>query len=116
MGASAFSAISIGAAAALALALAAVGAGSVEAQRLSGVADAAAFAAADVLAGYATGDACGRAGEVATAQGATVRMCELSGRTATIEVAGDYAGIPVVATARAGPPPDGASSREDPPS
>lgn len=91
--------------AALALAFGAVGGAAVAAQRVSGAADGAALAAADALSGFAAGDPCARAGEVAAAHRTRVVICEVSGRDATIVVEGSFGAIPVRAASRAGPPP-----------
>ncbi|SDH77841.1 hypothetical protein [Agrococcus jejuensis] len=71
--------------------------------RVDAAADAAALSAADAAAGWASDDPCTRAGMVAAANGATVVACSLEGLTATI-VAADAGGLPVRATAVAGPP------------
>ncbi|GAA3657251.1 Rv3654c family TadE-like protein [Microbacterium marinilacus] len=92
-------------AAVLVLGLAASGAAAVESQRVAGVADAAALAAADTVSGAIAGDPCARASEVAAAQRATLAGCSLDGLIATVSVASTFVGLPVRATARAGPPP-----------
>lgn len=94
-----------GAAAVLMLGLASAGAAAVESQRVAGIADAAALAAADAASGAVPGDPCPRAAEVAGAQRASVTSCTLDGLVATVTVAATFAGLPVNATARAGPPP-----------
>ena len=94
----------IGLTAALAVSLAAVGGAAAEAQRASGIADAAALAAADALSGFAAGDPCDRAARIASAQAASVTSCDLDGLVATVSVSTRYARIPVAAVARAGPP------------
>ncbi|WP_156760487.1 Rv3654c family TadE-like protein [Microbacterium karelineae] len=109
MGASVVTAAAIGVAASLAVGCAVVGAAATESQRAAGIADAAALAAADALSGFAAGEPCARAAAVADAQGAGVRSCEVVGREATIEISTGFAGLPVIAIARAGPPPGGAS-------
>lgn len=95
----------VGGIASLVVALSVVGGAAGEAQRIAGVVDAAALAAADALSGFATGEPCDRAARVADAQGAAAVRCEIAGLDAIVEVAGDFAGIPVAAVARAGPPP-----------
>lgn len=109
MGASVLTAAAIGAAATLALGCVVVGAAATEAQRVAGIADAAALAAADALSGFAAGDPCAQAAAVAEPQAATMRNCAVSGREATIEISTTLAGLPIVAIARAGPPPGSAS-------
>ncbi|MER7796314.1 helicase [Microbacterium sp. NPDC096154] len=94
-----------GAAAVLALGLTAAGGAAVESQRIAAVADAAALAAADAASGAVAGEPCARATEVAGAQRASVTLCALDGLVATVTVGARYAGLPVSATARAGPPP-----------
>ncbi|GGH43364.1 Rv3654c family TadE-like protein [Microbacterium album] len=89
----------------LMLGLAATGSAAVESQRMAGVADAAALAAADTASGAVGGDPCVRAAQVAGAQRASLVSCELDGLVATVTVSATFAGMPVVATARAGPPP-----------
>jgi len=104
MGASVLTAGAVGCAATLAMGLAVVGGAAVAGQRASGIADAGALAAADALAGFATGDPCGRASQVVSAQGASVTSCDTDGLIATIRVSMTYARFPVTAAARAGPP------------
>ncbi|NHI17557.1 helicase [Microbacterium excoecariae] len=105
MGASIAAAAAVCVAAGLAVGVAGVGAAAAEAQRVSGVADAAALAAADAAAGYATGEPCERAARVAAAQGAVVASCGLEGMTVTVVAEGAFGRFPVRAAARAGPPP-----------
>ncbi|WP_238439425.1 helicase [Microbacterium sp. JZ31] len=105
MAGSALAAGVAGATAALMLGLTLAGAAAVESQRIASVADAAALAAADAASGAITGDPCGRAAEVAGAQRASVASCALDGLIATVTVGATFAGLPVGATARAGPPP-----------
>lgn len=73
-------------------------------QAVAGAADAAALAAADVAVGIHPGFPCEAAGRVAAANGADVLECELDGLVATIVVGRHILGIPVTATATAGPP------------
>ncbi|WP_375385596.1 helicase [uncultured Microbacterium sp.] len=89
----------------LAVGLVTAGAAAVFSQRLAGVADAAALAAADAASGAVQGVPCDRAAEIAAAGGAAMRSCELDGLIATIVVAAEFARLPAVAAARAGPPP-----------
>lgn len=95
----------VGFTAALALGLAAVGGAAGESQRVAGVADAVALAAADTAAGFASGAPCTRASDVANAAGVDVVSCVVDDLTATVEIVGSFARIPVSARARAGPPP-----------
>ncbi|MFJ6652794.1 Rv3654c family TadE-like protein [Microbacterium sp. NPDC091313] len=91
-----------------AIALCAMAGASVHAQRLAGAADAAALAAADAASGAVPGVPCDRAAEVAAMAGASVTACELDGLIATVTVAAPWGALPAAATARAGPPPEGA--------
>ncbi|MBS1674183.1 MAG: helicase [Actinobacteria bacterium] len=90
----------------LAFGAAAVGAAGAVSQRAAGAADSAALAAADITSGAVPvdGDACAVAERVAAAHGATVDECRIDGLIATVRVTTVYAGVPVVASARAGPP------------
>ncbi|GAB2514430.1 hypothetical protein GCM10027064_10380 [Microbacterium petrolearium] len=90
---------------ALMVGLLAVGGAGVASQRIAGVADAAALAAADAASGAISGDPCGRAAEVAEAQGAAVAECAVDDIVVTLAVEGRYAGLVVAGRARAGPPP-----------
>jgi secretion/DNA translocation related TadE-like protein len=74
-------------------------------QSVAAAADAAALAAADVAVGRAPGYPCEVAAYVAAANGASVTACDLDGLVATIMVQRTLLGVPVVATATAGPPP-----------
>lgn len=89
----------------LTVAFVTVGAGAATGQRLSGAADAAALAAADAASGAVSGVPCERAADLAAAHDATVTGCEIDGLVATVTVASRFVGLPVTATARAGPPP-----------
>lgn len=104
MGGSALAASVVGGLAVFAMGLAAAGGASAESQRMAGVADAAALAAADAASGAVTGVACERAAEIASAQSAAIVSCSLEGLVATVVVEGRFAGLPVSAAARAGPP------------
>lgn len=79
----------------------------VERQRTAGAADAAALAAADVLAGLEVGEPCDSAGTVAAATGHRVVACALHGPVATVTVSAIGSGPRVSATASAGPDSDG---------
>jgi secretion/DNA translocation related TadE-like protein len=100
----------VAAVAGLTVAFGAVAAASVHGQRVASAADAAALAAADAASGAVTGVPCERAVEVAATAGAEVVSCELDGLIATVTVAAPFGVIPASATARAGPPPEPASS------
>ncbi|MFT4234707.1 MAG: helicase [Microbacterium sp.] len=89
----------------LMLGLAAVGGAAAESQRVAGIADAAALAAADAASGAVSGDPCELAAEVAGISGAIVASCTVEGLIATVEVRTAFDGFEVAAAARAGPPP-----------
>jgi len=99
---------------ALASGLASVGAAAAWSQRLAGAADAAALAAADAASGAVDGDPCGRAEELAVASGAVVATCQLDELIATVTVSATFGPITSTASARAGPPPEGATSTGSP--
>ncbi|GAB3132332.1 hypothetical protein GCM10027057_04430 [Marisediminicola antarctica] len=71
----------------------------------AGAADAAALAAADAAVGIVPGPPCDRAGQVATANGTTLRACQIDGVIVTVRVAVTAAGFGVGASATAGPAP-----------
>ena len=75
-------------------------------QAVSGAADAAALAAADVRSGAMAGFPCEAAATVARANGARLDACELDGLVATVRVSASVLGLPVRASATAGPPPE----------
>lgn len=95
----------VGVTAVLAVGLVAVGGAAVQAQRVAGVADAAALAAADAASGALTGAPCDRAAQVVATISARLTRCELDDLIATVTVEGRLAGLTVAASARAGPPP-----------
>lgn len=100
-------AMSVGAVAvtaALTVGFVTAGAGAAFSQRLAGVADAAALAAADAASGAVAGAPCDRAGEVAEANGVSLAACEVDVLTATVTVTARFAGLAATAVARAGPP------------
>ncbi len=100
-------ALSVGAlalTAALAVGCASVGAAAAHAIRLSGVADAAALAAADAASGAIGGVPCERASEIAERAGATLAACVIEGMIATVRVDDPFGLLPASARARAGPP------------
>ena len=88
----------------LSLAFTTAGAAAVFSQRLAGVADAAALAAADAASGLVDGAPCDRAAEVAAAAGADVSVCDLDGLIATVTVSATFVRFATTASARAGPP------------
>ncbi len=88
----------------LALGCAAAGAASSRAVWVSGVADAAALAAADVASGLATGIPCERAAELAARSGVHLETCEMADAVATVSVWSPFGPLSVRAQARAGPP------------
>jgi len=94
----------VGCVTALTVGLASIAAASVFGQRLAGVADAAALAAADAASGAVTGVPCERAQQVAAAGGADVGVCDLDGLIATVTVTASFGVLPASASARAGPP------------
>lgn len=81
------------------------GAASLVAARAASTADAAALAGADTAAGFADGDPCARASEIAHVGGATVDECILDGLTATVSVSIPFGPFRATAVARAGQPP-----------
>jgi secretion/DNA translocation related TadE-like protein len=91
-------------AATLSLSFVAVGSAAAFSQRLAGVADAAALAAADAASGAVDGEPCERAGQVAAASGARVTSCALEDLVATITVTAEFGRFTGSASARAGPP------------
>ena len=74
-------------------------------QRAVAAADAAALAAADVAVGIVAGFPCQAAASVAQANSARLAACEVDGLVATVHVTSTVAGLPVGASATAGPPP-----------
>ncbi len=89
----------------LAVGYAAAGAASVEAVRLSGVADAVALAAADTVSGAIPGIPCERAAQMAAHGGAHLDSCAVDGAVATVAVSARHGLFVMRARARAGPPP-----------
>jgi secretion/DNA translocation related TadE-like protein len=73
-------------------------------QRVIGAADLAALAAADAASGVIGGVPCEVAAGVARANGARLAGCESSGLVVTVTAVGSFAGIPIEARSRAGPP------------
>lgn len=74
-------------------------------QRVAAVADAAALAAADAASGFAAGEPCALARQVAIAMAASISSCEVTGLESRVSASADYLGLAVTAQARAGPPP-----------
>jgi secretion/DNA translocation related TadE-like protein len=79
-------------------------AGLVRREAVAGAADAAALAAADVAIGISPGVPCVVAGRVALANRATLGACGVDGLVVTVRVNADFLGLPLTATATAGPP------------
>ena len=75
--------------------------------RVAGAADAAALAAADVVAGLVPGAPCDRAAALATANRVRLAGCVVAGTTVTVAVADTVGGLAVTGLATAGPPPAG---------
>ncbi|WP_292830964.1 helicase [Microbacterium sp.] len=101
-------ALSVGAlalTATLAVGCASMGAAAAHATRLSGLADAAALAAADSASGATSGVPCERAAEIAARGGASLALCDVSGLVATVRLEAGFGLLPAAARARAGPPP-----------
>jgi len=88
----------------LAVSLVTAGSAAVFSQRIAGVADAAALAAADAASGAIDGDPCARAAEIASASASQVTACELVGLVATVTVSAPFGWLSATAVARAGPP------------
>lgn len=88
------------------LALVAVGAATGVRQRVIAAADSAALAAADTALGATPGSPCANAERVAIAHGASLGRCDVDGLVVTVETRATFAGFPVHARSRAGPPPD----------
>ena len=73
-------------------------------QRVVGAADLAALAAADAASGAIGGRPCEVAASVARGNSARLMACESDGLVVSVTVGGEFAGIPIVARSRAGPP------------
>ncbi|MES1212814.1 MAG: Rv3654c family TadE-like protein [Leifsonia sp.] len=73
-------------------------------QRVIGGADLAALAAADAASGAIGGAPCQVAADVVRVNGARLTRCETAGLVVTVTAVGSFAGIPIEAHARAGPP------------
>ncbi len=92
-------------AATLSVGLALAGSAAVFGQRLAGVADAAALAAADAASGAVNGIPCDVAETIAGAADTELVRCEIDGLIATVAVSALFGRLPATASARAGPPP-----------
>ena len=86
-------------------------------ERVSGAADAAALAGADVVAGLRPGDPCSAATMVAAVNSAGLSGCAVDGLIVTVSVTSPMMGFSVTASATAGPGAHLASSstRSEPP-
>ena len=73
-------------------------------QRVIGAADLSALAAADAASGAIAGAPCDVAAGVATANNARLATCHADGLVVSVTVVGSFAGIPIEAHSRAGPP------------
>ena len=73
-------------------------------QRVIGGSDLAALAAADAASGAIGGVPCEVAAGVAAANGGRLSACESHGLVVSVTVVGSFAGIPIKAHSRAGPP------------
>ncbi|MGX5697463.1 Rv3654c family TadE-like protein [Agromyces soli] len=98
----------VGAVAATAVAVAPVLGAHVASRRAANAADAAALAAADVLSGAVPGIACDLAAATAARNGASLASCEVAGLEASVSVEVAWPLGAITASARAGPPPEGA--------
>lgn len=85
-------------------------------QRVISAADAAALAAADVVLGVVAGEPCALASEVARAHDAVLTACRIDGAEAHVTTEDVFAGIPISASARAGPAPRRRRPLASPPS
>lgn len=74
-------------------------------QTLIGAADAAALAAADIASGRMPGVPCEAAAAIAGRLDVALEECVLEGDVARVVVAAEVGGLPLRASARAGPPP-----------
>jgi secretion/DNA translocation related TadE-like protein len=69
-----------------------------------GAADASALAAADVAVGVAPGNPCNTARHVARGNSTRIERCEVDGLVVSVTASATFMGIPVEASATAGPP------------
>ncbi len=74
-------------------------------QRVIGASDLAALAGADAASGAVSGDPCDVASRVASSGGGRLARCRVDGLVIEVTVVGSFAGIPISARSRAGPPP-----------
>ncbi len=73
-------------------------------QHVIGAAGLAALAAADAASGAVGGAPCELASAVARGNGTRLAQCRADGLVVAVRVSGSFAGIPITAGARAGPP------------
>ncbi|WP_166980902.1 Rv3654c family TadE-like protein [Paramicrobacterium fandaimingii] len=73
-------------------------------QTAAGAADAAALAAADTASGLVPGIPCEAAHRAAELNGTSLVDCDVTGLVALVRVSTTAVGIPITASARAGPP------------
>jgi secretion/DNA translocation related TadE-like protein len=73
-------------------------------QRVIGAADLAALAAADAASGAISGLPCEVAAGVLSGNGSALASCRADGLVVTVDASGSFAGIPIRASATAGPP------------
>ena len=73
-------------------------------QRVIGVSDLAALAAADAASGAVAGLPCEVASRVAAGAGARLEACQVDGLVVDVTAGARFAGIPITARSRAGPP------------
>ena len=73
-------------------------------QSVEGAADASALAGADVAAGIYPGSPCVVAADVARANGARLASCAVDGLVVTVRASAEFLGLPLAASATAGPP------------
>jgi secretion/DNA translocation related TadE-like protein len=71
---------------------------------VAGAADAAALAGADVATGLAPGEPCDVAGRIGSANGALISRCDVDGLIVTVTAKATFLGMPLSASATAGPP------------
>lgn len=74
-------------------------------QRVIGAADLAALGAADAASGAIAGAPCEVAERVARGNASRLAACDIDGLIVTVTVVGAFAGMPIEARSRAGPPP-----------
>ena len=94
----------VGVVVSLALSTVALGNGLLARQRTIAAADAAALGAADVLLGAAPGLPCETAELIASVNKTALTSCDLDGYVVTVTVRSAAFGVPITASATAGPP------------